>query len=113
MMYDTLIVALEVLLLYLSLGAVGIAATLLAALALVTMYLMANRGGANSGLIPLDESEMKWLHEGIVEMSKRLEQKSQLCTFRMTTSPTHTPSVEISSSRWGSLRFWMRMKSWQ
>ncbi|BAD86447.1 zinc-dependent protease HtpX homolog, M48 family [Thermococcus kodakarensis KOD1] len=66
-----LIVALEVLLLYLSLGAVGIAATLLAALALVTMYLMANRGGANSGLIPLDESEMKWLHEGIVEMSKK------------------------------------------
>ncbi|AMQ18407.1 M48 family metallopeptidase [Thermococcus peptonophilus] len=66
-----LIVALEVLLLYISLGTVGIAATILATLTLMSMYLMATRYGANNGLIPLDKKEMKWLHEGIEKMSKK------------------------------------------
>ncbi|MBP1911176.1 M48 family metallopeptidase [Thermococcus stetteri] len=66
-----LIIALEILLLYLSLEPVGILAMVPPVLILVGMHLMANRGRTNNQLIPLDEKEMKWLHEGIAEMSKK------------------------------------------
>lgn len=76
------IVVFEVLLLYLFLGVVGIVVIFFVVLVFVIMYLMVNRGGVNSGFILLDESEMKWFYEGIVEMLKKVGIKVLVVYFQ-------------------------------